>query len=97
VQVILVPLKEEQAVYAAETARILETAGIRVKVDGRNETLNKRIREAELEKVPYVAVIGGRETENKTVSLRKRGAGDLGALSRDKFLELLEQEAGERK
>jgi len=97
VQVILVPLKEEQAVYAAETAKILETAGIRVKVDGRNETLNKRIREAELEKVPYVAVIGGRETENKTVSLRKRGAGDLGALSRDKFLELLEQEAGERK
>jgi len=97
VQVILVPLKEEQAVYAAETAKILEKAGIRVKVDGRNETLNKRIREAELEKVPYVAVIGGREAENKTVSLRKRGAGDLGALSRDKFLELLEQEARERK
>ncbi|MFA5389431.1 MAG: threonine--tRNA ligase [Candidatus Omnitrophota bacterium] len=97
VQVILVPLKEEQDVYAAETAKILETAGIRVKVDGRNETLNKRIREAELEKVPYVAVIGGREAENNTVSLRKRGAGDLGALSRDKFLELLEQEARERK
>ncbi len=97
VQVILVPLKEGQAVYAAETAKILETAGIRVKVDGRNETLNKRIREAELEKVPYVAVIGGREAENKTVSLRKRGVGDLGALSRDKFLELLEQEDRERK
>ncbi|MFA5320055.1 MAG: threonine--tRNA ligase [Candidatus Omnitrophota bacterium] len=97
VQAVLVPLKEEHAAYAAETAKILEASGIRVKVDGRNETLNKRIREAEMEKIPYIAVIGAREAASNAVSLRKRGAGDLGAMPRDKFLELLEQEIRERK
>lgn len=97
VQAVVIPLKEEQSAYAAETAKALEAAGIRIKVDGRNETLNKRIREAELEKIPYIAVIGGREAESGSVSVRKRGAGDLGGMPREKFLELLDHEIKEKK
>lgn len=75
VQVVVIPISDEQAGVAREYAAELRKKGIRAEVDDRNETLNYRIREAETQKVPYMAVIGGREAEGGTAAVRVRGAG----------------------
>jgi threonyl-tRNA synthetase len=75
VQVVVVPISDDQAASARQYGEELRAAGVRAYVDDRNETLNYRIREAETAKVPYMAVIGGREVENGTVAVRVRGAG----------------------
>lgn len=75
VQVTVIPISDDQAASARELAEQLRAAGIRAELDDRNETLNYRIREAETQKVPYMAVVGGREAEAGTVAVRARGAG----------------------
>jgi threonyl-tRNA synthetase len=75
VQVVVIPISGAQAPSARELVDQLVTAGIRAELDDRNETLNYRIREAEMQKVPYMAVVGGREAEGGTAALRMRGAG----------------------
>jgi threonyl-tRNA synthetase len=86
VQVVVLPISDDQAEYAHEVARELRDAGVRVEVNDRNETLNYRIREGETEKVPYMAVVGGREAEAQTVAVRVRGAGRKQVvLGRDAF------------
>jgi threonyl-tRNA synthetase len=75
VQVMLVPISDQQEESARDYLQELQAAGIRAELDARNETLNYRIREAELQKVPYMAVIGGREAEAGSVAVRARGAG----------------------
>jgi threonyl-tRNA synthetase len=75
VQVVVIPISDDQAASARGFGAELRACGIRVHVDDRNETLNYRIREAETAKVPYMAVIGGREAEGGTVAVRVRGAG----------------------
>jgi threonyl-tRNA synthetase len=75
VQVVVIPISDEQADVARAYAAELRARGIRAKADDRNETLNYRIREAETAKVPYMAVIGGREAEGGTAAVRVRGAG----------------------
>jgi threonyl-tRNA synthetase len=74
-QVRVIPISDAQAEPACGTARRLKAAGLRAHVDQRNETLNYRIREGELAKVPYMAVIGQREAESDSLALRVRGAG----------------------
>lgn len=74
-QVVVIPISDDQAESAREYGRQLRAQGIRAHVDDRNETLNYRIREAETGKVPYMAVIGGREVEQGTAAVRVRGAG----------------------
>ena len=66
---------------------VLDTRNLRVKVDERRETLGKKIREAQLQKVPYMLVLGDKDLENGTVGVRSREAGDLGAMSVEAFLE----------
>ncbi|MBU0509181.1 threonine--tRNA ligase [bacterium] len=78
-QVRILPITEEHSGYAREVTDSLIERGLRASVDGRNEKLGFKIRDAEVHKVPYMAVIGGREAETKTVSLRRRKEGDLGA------------------
>ena len=75
VQVVVIPISDDQADVARAYAAELRARGIRAKADDRNETLNYRIREAETAKVPYMAVIGGREAEGGTAAVRVRGAG----------------------
>ncbi|MDQ3607206.1 MAG: His/Gly/Thr/Pro-type tRNA ligase C-terminal domain-containing protein, partial [Gemmatimonadota bacterium] len=75
VQVAVLPISDEQAESARELVAALRTAGLRAELDDRNETLNYRIREAETQKVPYMAVIGGREAEAGSAAVRVRGAG----------------------
>jgi threonyl-tRNA synthetase len=75
VQMVVIPISDDQAESARQYGAELRAMGIRAEVDDRNETLNYRIREAETEKVPYMAVIGGREVEQGTAAVRVRGAG----------------------
>ncbi|MBL7070278.1 MAG: threonine--tRNA ligase [Candidatus Omnitrophica bacterium] len=79
VQVLIIPINDSVVGYSKEVRGALEKEGIRVEVDTRNETLDKRIRNAEMEQVPYVLVLGGREEKQGTVSVRRKGAGDKGA------------------
>jgi threonyl-tRNA synthetase len=75
VQVAVLPISDDQMESARSFAEELRAAGLRAELDERSETLNYRIREAETQKVPYMAVIGGREAEAGTVAVRMRGAG----------------------
>lgn len=88
-QVLIIPIKETVAVYAQTIKSKLEDNNIRVQIDTRNETLDKKIRNAELEKIPYCLIIGEREAKQKQVSVRKKGSGDQGAIDIDKFIERL--------
>ena len=88
-QAVIVPINSEFDEYAKEIQAKMLERGIRVTVDTRNETMGKRIREAQLEKVNYVLVVGANEKEAGTVSLRARGGINLGAMSIDEMLEKL--------
>ena len=89
VQVLLIPIKESVAPYAQKVKEELEKNQIRVDIDMRNETLDKRIRNAELNKIPYCLILGEREAKQAQVSVRKKGSGDQGAVVLDKFVEEL--------
>ena len=78
VQAVVIPVAEKQQAYAREVGEALRQAGVRVHVDDRNEKLGYRIREAQVQKVPYMLVVGDKEIEAKNVSVRHRHAGDLG-------------------
>jgi threonyl-tRNA synthetase len=86
-QVLLIPIKESVALYAQKVKEELEKNQIRVDMDMRNETLDKRIRNAELNKIPYCLILGDREAKQEQVSVRKKGSGDQGAIALDKFIE----------
>ena len=92
VQVKVLTVTERADGYAAEIAAGLDKAGFRAETDARNEKIGKKIREATLEKTPYMLVVGDRDIENKTVSVRHRSGEDLGAMTMDQFLELLGRE-----
>ncbi len=91
VQVKVLPVTDRAADYAAEVARQLDAQGFRVEVDGRNEKIGKKIREAQLEKIPYMLVVGDRDMEAGTVSPRHRAGGDLGAMTLEAFSAMLRQ------
>jgi threonyl-tRNA synthetase len=86
VQAVVLPISEKFADYGEAVRRALSAGGVRVELDARNEKLGYRIREAQLQKVPYMLVVGAREAEEGTVSVRRRAGEDLGALSTTDFL-----------
>jgi threonyl-tRNA synthetase len=97
VQVAVIPVSDAQAASAKELVDQLLAAGIRAELDDRNETLNYRIREAETQKVPYMAVIGGREAEGGTAAVRARGAGKKQTvISREDFIRQLQEQVASR-
>ena len=89
VQVKLLPIADRHHDYAYEVAKRLEDAGIRCEVDTRSEKTGYKIREAQLEKVPYMLIVGDKDVEAGSVSVRKRGEGDLGAVSIDEFVDTI--------
>jgi threonyl-tRNA synthetase len=96
-QVRVIPISDAQAAAANDLARRLKAAGLRVHVDDRTETLNYRIREGELQKVPYMAVIGQREAESDSLALRVRGAGKKQeVMAVDAFLSRIGEEVRSR-
>ncbi len=96
VQVKVLPISSQNVEYAEKVAQGLRDAGIRLEVDDRNEKIGAKIRDSEMQKVPYMLVVGRRDEEAGTVSVRKRGEGDLGGLSQGDFLEKILAEVDER-
>ena len=92
VQVKLLPITDRAAEYADQVAAQLDAAGYRVETDHRNEKIGKKIREAQLEKVPYMLVIGDKEAEAGTVSVRHRADGDLGVMPLADFQKMLKDD-----
>ena len=92
VQVKLLPIIDKQVDYAYDLAHKLEAMGMRVEIDSRNEKIGYKIREAQMEKVPYMLVIGDREMEEGKVAVRSRGRGDLGAMPFEEFAAMLKEE-----
>ena len=95
-QAVVIPVREDFAGYGQEVATALRNAGIRAEMDSRNETLNKRIRQAEVNKVPYILVVGERELTAKQVSVRKRRDGDKGSMALDAFIAGVSREITDR-
>ena len=87
VQVKLLPIADRHLDYLYEVMKQLEDKGFRCEVDDRSEKIGYKIREAQLEKVPYMVVVGDKDIENNTISIRKRKEGDLGAMTVEQFLE----------
>ncbi|MBQ7879015.1 MAG: threonine--tRNA ligase, partial [Clostridia bacterium] len=86
VQVKILPITDKQEEYAKTLCAKMKEKGIRVVVDDRNEKIGYKIREAQMEKVPYMLVVGANEQEQGTVAVRRRDKGDTGAVSADEFI-----------
>ncbi|MFZ5434272.1 MAG: threonine--tRNA ligase [Calditrichota bacterium] len=91
-QIRILPITEDQMDFARSITELLSERGLRAHLDARNEKLGFKIRDAEVHKVPYMAVVGAREADTRTLSLRRRKEGDLGALTPDQIIERLESE-----
>ena len=96
-QVKILPITDRAADYCSELKEKLDAAGYRVEVDSRNEKIGYKIRGAQLEKIPYMLVIGDKETEAGTVAVRTREGKDLGAMPLDDFLARIQKEVAEKK
>jgi threonyl-tRNA synthetase len=96
VQVKVLPITEKHLDYANEVTGKLKEAGIRVELDDRNERLQAKIRDAQLEKVSYMFIVGDKEIEAKAVAVRKRNGEDLGSKNLEDFIGELKSEIGEK-
>lgn len=96
IQIKLLPIADRHLDYLYEVKKVLEQKGVRCEVDDRSEKIGYKIREAQLEKVPYMLVVGDKDIEDKTVSVRSRTDGDLGASTLDAFVAKIMEEIGTR-
>jgi threonyl-tRNA synthetase len=94
-QVAILPVSEKYHDYAKKLSQNLEINDIRALIDERNEKVGKKIRDAEVGKFPYMLIVGEKEAENNTVSVRRHGQGDLGSLSTDDFISLVQKEVAD--
>jgi threonyl-tRNA synthetase len=86
VQAIVLPITDRQVDYARQVAQRLKQAGVRTELDDRSEKVNLKIREAQLQKIPYMLVVGDREAQSGAVSVRNRKHGDQGAKPVEDFV-----------
>ena len=91
-QVNILPVSEKFADYAKKVCDLLNNSDIRAAIDDRNETIGKRIRENELKKIPFLVVVGEKEFENNTLSVRRQGGKDEGTMTVDEFIRLVSDE-----
>lgn len=96
VQVKLLPIADRHLDYLYDVKKALEAKGIRCEIDDRSEKIGFKIRQAQLEKVPYMLLAGDKDIENNTVSLRTRSGGDKGAMSLDEFVDKLLKEVDDK-
>ena len=96
VQAQIVTVSEKFDDYAKQVLQQLQEAGLRVEVDQSNESLGKKIRKSETQKIPYILVVGEKEAKAKSVGVRKHQQGDLGPMPVDKFIALIKQEVNEK-
>jgi threonine--tRNA ligase len=91
-QAIILSLSEKYEGYAQKVLRQLQDLDIRTLIDNRAETMGKKIREAEKQKVPYMLIVGENEEKEATISVRKRGGEDLGSMTVEAFAKLINEE-----
>ena len=96
VQVKILPVSDKSLGYARQLESEMRAQGIRVETDSRNEKIGYKIREAQLEKLPYMLIVGDKEREEGTVSVRKRDEGDIGALTKKDFIARVLQENADK-
>jgi len=95
-QIVLIPVSEKHRDYGLELESKLKEREFRVRLDDRNEKVGYKIRDNELRKIPYMCILGDREIESASLSVRRRIKGDLGSFSLDSFIEMLDKERRER-
>lgn len=96
-QVRILPITDKHVAYAKELNDKMFALGLRVYLDDRNEKIGYKIREAQVQKIPYMLVIGDKEVEEGAVAVRRRSEGDLGAMKADDFIAMLQKEITEKK
>ena len=92
VQVKVLPISDSQKEYAEKIVEKLSKEGLRVEIDDRQEKIGYKIREAQLQKVPYMLILGEKEVESKSVGVRSRKDGDIGAMEADEFVNKIKEE-----
>jgi threonyl-tRNA synthetase len=92
VQVMIIPISDTHNTYAQELGVKFLAGDVRAELDSRNEKIGYRIREAEMMKIPYILVVGDKEVEGRTVSVRRHGKGDLGSKPQDEFLKMIKEQ-----
>ncbi len=97
VQAVILPIAKDHIAFAGEAAAALADRGVRVELDDRNEKLGLKIREAQLQKIPYMLVIGGREVDARAVAVRSRSDGDLGSMPIGAFVDRITAEIEQRR
>jgi threonyl-tRNA synthetase len=92
-QIAVLPISDKFLEYAEKMAADLKSRGFRIKLDERAEKIGKKIRDAEMMKIPYMLIIGEKEAANGQISVRQHGKGDLGAFTIEEFAVLLQNES----
>lgn len=92
IQVKILPISDNQIEYSLKVKNELEELGIRIELDDRNEKIGYKIREAQMQKVPYMLVIGEKEASNNSAAVRSRKDGDIGQMSLEEFINKIENE-----
>jgi threonyl-tRNA synthetase len=93
IQAIIIPIADRHIPYADQLMSLLKNAGMRVSVDPRSERMNAKIREAQVQKIPYMLIVGDKEIENETVSIRLRNNENLGPKSINEFIEFSKEDS----
>ena len=96
VQAIILPISDKQNAWSKEVADQLRRSDLRIELDDTNETLGKKIRGAELQKIPYILVVGDKELQAGTVAVRQRGKGDLGQVKIETFIQKITEETAKK-
>jgi len=95
-QVVVMTVSEKSNEYAQNVLNLLNNSDIRTVLDDRNEKIGRKIRDNELKKIPYLLVVGEKETKEKRVSVRRQGQGDMGSMTVDEFIEMIHKEVDEQ-
>jgi threonyl-tRNA synthetase len=91
-QVIILPISEKYQIYSEKVLKFLNNSEIRAQIDDRNEKTGKKIRDAELQRIPYMLILGEKEETENTVSVRKQGDGDTGKMTMQEFVDFIKLE-----
>ena len=95
-QCVIIPVSEKAMDYGQKVKNVFIDEGIRATIDSRNERLQKKIRDAEVEKVPYMIIVGEKEAYNDSLSVRSKAAGDMGEMKTDAFIQMIKKEIKEK-
>jgi len=95
-QVVVLSISEKYNEYARKVSNILNNCDIRTVVDERNEKIGRKIRDNEMKRIPYLLIVGEKEAEDETVSVRRQGQGDKGTMTIDEFARFIESEVKEQ-